>query len=184
MKVITGSAKGCRLRSVEGASTRPTTAFVKEAIFSIIQFDLPDRTVLDLFAGTGQMGIEALSRGARRAVFVDNSLPALAVIRDNLRHTKLIEKSEVLEKDAMRFISSTSEKFDLVFLDPPYQGGEMVRVLQHLVMFDILRDGGIIICETGEGFFAPDVEKPYFRSRSYRYGTKTVTIYTKSLDRP
>ncbi len=176
MRVITGSARGCRLRSVDGELTRPTSAFVKESVFNILQFDIEGRDFLDLFAGTGQMGIEALSRGALKAVFVDNAQAALAVIRDNLRHTKFTDKALVVERDALSYLASKPGPFDIVYVDPPYHMG-YAKILDAITSFDILREGGIIVCESAEGTFAPAVEPPYRRGKTYRYGKKAVTLY-------
>ena len=118
MRVITGSARGRRLKELEGLETRPTTGKVKEALFSVIQFDIEGRRVLDLFAGTGQLGIEALSRGAECAVFVERRRDALQVIRENLEACGMTDKARVVNGDAMSYLKS-GEKFDLIFLDPP-----------------------------------------------------------------
>ncbi len=176
MRVITGSARGCRLNAIPGEDTRPTSARVKEAIFSIIQFDIEGRRVLDLFAGTGQMGIEALSRGAAEAVFVDNGRAAQQVIRDNLARTKLESRGKVVCSDAVAYLSAKPAPFDIVFLDPPYQSKLLVTVLEKIAIFDILRAGGIIVCETEDGFLIPELPAPYEKGRTYRYGTQQVSI--------
>lgn len=184
MRVITGSARGRRLRAVPGETVRPTAQRVKEAMFSIIQFDIEGRRVLDLFAGSGQLGIEALSRGAREAVFVDNSRTAIAVVHDNLRHTRLEDRAVVLPSDALGFLCSRPEPFDIVLLDPPYHAGLLPKVLEKIAAFDILHPGGIIVCESGEGFFPPELPAPYLKGRSYRYGTRSVTLYTRAAGEP
>ena len=115
MRVITGLAKGARLLSPEGISTRPTSDRVKEGLFSIIQFEIEGRDVLDLFAGSGQLGIEALSRGAKSACFIDGSAAAVKLVRENLRRTKLTENAKVLQTDYFAFLSSTRERFLLSF---------------------------------------------------------------------
>lgn len=179
MRVITGSARGSRLRAVPGELTRPTAGHVKEAIFSIIQFEIEGRRVLDLFAGTGQMGIEALSRGAREAVFVDHSPAAVAVIRDNLRHTKLEAGAQVVQGDAAAFLGARPPKFDVIFVDPPYQSS--LAVLEKIAVFDLLSEGGVIVCETGENAALPALPPPYAQGRHYRYGTKAVTLYHREV---
>ena len=120
MRVITGTARGRRLKELDGYETRPTTDRVKEGIFNIIQFDIDGRKVLDLYAGTGQLGIEALSRGAASAVFVDQRRDAAALIRDNLKLTGLEDRAKVVCGDAAAFLPSAGEKFGLIFIDPPY----------------------------------------------------------------
>ena len=121
MRVITGSARGRRLKELEGMETRPTTDRVKEGLFNVLQFDIEGRRVLDLFAGTGQLGIECLSRGAASAVFVDKRPDAVKLIRENLKLCDLTDRARVVAGDSMEFLKSVREKFDLVLLDPPYQ---------------------------------------------------------------
>ena len=120
MRVITGTARGRVLRTLEGEDVRPTTDRVKEAVFSIIQFEIEGRRVLDLFAGSGQLGIEALSRGADSATFVDMSKDSLATVKYNLEHTKLGDRAKVIQTDALSFLKLTKDRFDIVFIDPPY----------------------------------------------------------------
>ena len=121
MRVITGTARGRRLKELKGEDTRPTTDRVKEGIFNIIQFDIEGRRVLDLFGGTGQLGIECLSRGAESATFADARSDATRLIRENLEHTGLADRAAVLTADYATVLSAGQEKYDLVFLDPPYQ---------------------------------------------------------------
>lgn len=120
MRVITGKARGVQLKTPDGMLTRPTTDRVKEALFSIIQFEIPTAKVLDLFGGTGQLGIEALSRGAGGAVFVDDREDACNLIRENLRRTKLAQDAKVVRADYMDYLKRCKEKFGIIFLDPPY----------------------------------------------------------------
>ena len=128
MRVITGSARGRRLKEIQGLETRPTTDRVKEALFSVIQFDIEGRRVLDLFAGTGQLGIEALSRGADSAVFVEQRKDALQAVRENLETCGLSDRARVVSGDAMSYLKS-GEKFDLIFLDSPYASGLLEQAL-------------------------------------------------------
>lgn len=123
MRVITGTARGHRLIAPEGMDVRPTTDKVKEAVFSAVQFELENASVLDLFAGSGQMGIEALSRGAAKAVFVDSSAKSIKCVNENLRATKLDKYSQVVSRDSYDYIKLTSSKFDLIILDPALQTG-------------------------------------------------------------
>jgi len=177
MRVITGTARGRRLKELEGMETRPTTDRVKEGIFNIIQFDVEGRRVLDLFAGTGQLGIEALSRGAAAATFVEQRRDAVALVRDNLKTTGLSDKGRVVNGDALAFLGSCGEKYDLVFIDPPYAANLWESALEAISRFDILSNHGIIICESPLERELPEMESPYFLHRTYRYGKIKVTTY-------
>ncbi|MDR0952227.1 MAG: 16S rRNA (guanine(966)-N(2))-methyltransferase RsmD [Oscillospiraceae bacterium] len=174
MRVITGTARGRKLRQPEGRAIRPTTEIVKEALFNIIQFDVEGRRVLDLFAGTGQLGIEALSRGAKSAVFVDESASALKLVRDNLALCGL--EGDVVRSDAESFVSRGG-KFDLIFLDPPYDGELLDRILLKIIRFDILSDGGIIICEASRDKCLAPPDEPYFLGKEYRYGKTKLVVF-------
>ena len=176
MRVITGSARGRRLKELEGLETRPTTGKVKEALFSVIQFDIEGRRVLDLFAGTGQLGIEALSRGAECAVFVERRRDALQVIRENLEACGMTDKARVVNGDAMSYLKS-GEKFDLIFLGPPYASGLLEQALEEIVRFDICRRHGIIVAESAADKTLPPLAGPYALYREYRYGKIKLTVY-------
>lgn len=176
MRVITGSARGRRLKELEGLETRPTTGKVKEALFSVIQFDIEGRRVLDLLAGTGQLGIEALSRGAECAVFVERRRDALQVIRENLEACGMTDKARVVNGDAMSYLKS-GEKFDLIFLDPPYASGLLEQALEEIVRFDICRRHGIIVAESAADKTLPPLAGPYALYREYRYGKIKLTVY-------
>ena len=160
MRVITGTARGRRLKELAGMETRPTTDRVKEGLFNIIQFDIEGRRVLDLFAGTGQLGIEALSRGAASAVFVDQRRDAAALVGENLKLTGLAGRGRVLCADAMAFLDTCREKYDLVFLDPPYAAGLLEPAIARLTAFDILNPHGIIVAEHPADRALPPVEPP------------------------
>ena len=175
MRVITGTARGCRLETLAGEATRPTTDKVKEAIFSAIQFDLPYKKVLDLFAGSGQLGIEALSRGASSCVFVDQNKKAVEIIRRNLQTTRLADKAQVATTDALGFLSRTNEKFDVVFLDPPYASSLLLSALNACA--DKLNNGGFIICESDDGTELPETIGTLSVHRTYQYGRIHITIY-------
>lgn len=177
MRVITGAARGRRLKELEGYETRPTTDRVKEGIFNIIQFDIEGRKVLDLFAGTGQLGIEALSRGAASAVFVEQRRDAAGLVRENLKLTGLEKNAHVVCGDAATFLSSTREKFDLIFIDPPYAANLWKNALQTIYQFDILSNHGIIVCESPAEQDMPPMEAPYLLHRTYRYGRIKITTY-------
>lgn len=179
MRVITGSARGCRLKELEGMETRPTTDRVKEGLFNIIQFDIEGRKVLDLFAGTGQLGIECLSRGAASAVFVDRRTDAVKLIRENLKATRLSDKARVVSGDSMEVLKSLRESFDLIFLDPPYEAGLLEPAIAHIAKFDILSPHGIIVAEHPVGMALPALAAPYRLHRTYRYGKIALSLYRR-----
>lgn len=177
MRVITGTARGRRLNELKGMETRPTTDKVKESIFNCIQFDVEDARVLDLFAGTGQLGIEALSRGAQSAVFVDKRTDAAKLVRDNLALCQLSDRAQVICGDSMGYLSSLRTRFDIIFLDPPYADDLLERAIAHIARFDILSPHGIIVAESPMDKALPALEAPYGIYREYRYGKIKVTIY-------
>ncbi len=175
MRVITGTAKGRRLITLEGDDIRPTAAKVKGAIFNSIQFDIEGRTVLDMFAGAGQLGIEALSRGAKHAVFTDLNRQAVNVINQNLTSCKLKENATVFNGDALSYIKTTREKFDIVFIDPPYNKQLTSQALP--LITDILNEGGIIVCETDIKEELPESLGNYTISKQDTYSKTKLTIY-------
>ncbi len=179
MRVITGTCRGMKLRSLEGLTTRPTADRVKEGIFSAIQFEIEGRKVLDLFAGSGQMGIECLSRGASHAVFVDEASAAVQVIRENLRKTGMDQTSTLIHGEALGYLSRCRERFGLIFLDPPYQGGLLNAALKRISEIDILSESGIIICEYAVTE-PPTVPAGLEQSRSYRYGKTGVCLLRRA----
>ena len=176
MRVITGTARGRKLATPSNNDIRPTTDNVKESIFNIIQFDIEGRRVLDLFAGTGQLGIECLSRGAESAVFVDQSREAVKLVRDNLKTCNL--NGTVLQMDSLSFLKSCGS-FDLIFVDPPYDSPVYDEVLKTINLVDILSDGGIIICETARDRQLPVLQPPYRLAREYIYGKVKLSKYIK-----
>ena len=178
MRVITGSAKGRRLKTLPGLDVRPTIEGVKEAIFSIVQFDIEDAVVLDLFAGSGQLGIEALSRGARKAVFVDNSSESVKIIRENLAHTKLEDRAVVVNMPNSAFLKSTNETFDIAVLDPPYDHKLIQKSMPQLI--EKMSDYGIIICEHERNTVLPESYGDFKVSRIHRHGKTTLTVYRKA----
>jgi len=179
MRVITGTARGVRLEALPGEATRPTTDRVKESIFNIVQFDIIGRRVLDLFAGSGQMGIEALSRGAAHAIFVDNAQGAVKVIRENLSKTKLSHLSSVKLDDYKHFLKNQGDKFDLVFLDPPYGQMHIPKCLELFDRFDIINIGGIIVCESDVEDKLPEITGNIAQRREYIYGRVKITVYIR-----
>ena len=179
MRVITGTARGRRLKELEGMETRPTTDRVKEGLFSALQFDIEGRRVLDLFAGTGQLGIECLSRGAASAVFVDRRADAVKLIRENLKTTELTDRAKVVSGDSMEYLKSLREKFDLIFLDPPYAAGLLEPAISQIAKFDILAPHGIIVAEHPVDKALPALALPYKLHRTYRYGKIGMTVYRR-----
>ena len=180
MRVITGSARGVQLKTPDGMATRPTADRVKEALFSIIQFDIPTAKVLDLFGGTGQLGIEALSRGAASAVFVDAGEAACRLIRENLRRTRLEANAAVIRSDYLAYLKRCREKFDIIFLDPPYAEVFLENALKCIAEIDILQSGGIIVAERPVGKDLPWDFEGFTRSKDYKYGTVLLTVYRKN----
>ena len=179
MRVITGSARGVVLKTPDGMKTRPTTDRVKEALFSIIHFDIPGAKVLDLFGGTGQLGIEALSRGANSATFVDQSDAACKLIRENLRRTKFEQSAKVVRSDYMEYLSRCREQYDIILLDPPYAEVFLENALKRIAEIDILQSGGIIVAERPLGKDLPWELEGFTRSKDYKYGKVLLTLYRK-----
>ena len=164
MRIITGTARGIKLTTLEGDTTRPTAERVKEAVFSMIQFEIEGRTVLDLFAGSGQLALEALSRGAAKATVIDASRDAMNVIMDNAKKTRLFDRCRISCADYASFIRGAQgrEKYDIVFLDPPYGAGLMPEALRKLDRGELFATGAVIVCETDNGTDA----RPSRRNRS------------------
>lgn len=181
MRVITGTAKGIVLKTPDGMLTRPTAERVKEALFSAIQYDLPGARVLDLFAGTGQLGIEALSRGAKEAVFVDMRKEVCAMVRENLRRTHLTDQAQVVQSDYMSYLGRKQQPFDLIFLDPPYAEVFLENAIKRITEIDILVNGGIIVTERPVGKELPGIYPGFSRSRDYKYGKTLITIFRKEF---
>ena len=175
MRVITGTARGTRLKTLEGLDVRPTTDRVKEGMFSAIQFDIPGARVLDLFAGSGQLGIEALSRGARQAVFVDQSKESLAVVRENLKKCGFTDNCEVHQKTAESYLRTARGTFDLIFLDPPYRMDILTKIIPQLAPF--VTPGGKIIAEHENNLRLPEKISNFLLQKDYFYGKIVVSVY-------
>ena len=176
VRVITGSQRGRRLFTLEGNDVRPTTDKVKESIFNIIQFDVPDAKVIDLFAGSGQLGIEALSRGAEFCVFVDASSKSISVVEENLKITNFREKAKTVRSDALGYLDRVIEKYDIALLDPPYKAGLMEDAIERIAPH--INENGVIVCETGSEEFLPENIEG-FTSKRYKYGKIALTVYRK-----
>ncbi len=183
MRIITGSARGTKLQTLQGEATRPTSERAKEAIFSMLQFGLSERRVLDLFGGSGQMGLEALSRGAAAAVFVDASPEATKIIAENAARTRLATRAEICRTDALSFLATyRGAPFHLVFLDPPYAAGLVPKCLAKLLERRLLTPGATLVCEVGEGtdIFGGDaaLAARFTLLKENRYGLAKVFIIT------
>ena len=179
MRIITGSARGVRLDTLEGTATRPTSERVKGAIFSSIQFEIAGRRVLDLFAGSGQMGLEALSRGAATATFADAAPEAIAIVKENAKHCGFFDRGRYLISDFRNVIrkAASGEPYDLIFIDPPYAldaGGDAVlRILEA----GIAAPGALIVVESGKADPIPELPKGLSVRKAARYSISFVTIY-------
>ncbi len=181
MVVITGTARGRKLMTVEGTDiVRPTAQKIKEAIFSAVQFEIEGSVVLDLFAGSGQLGIEALSRGAAECTFADNSPVSLKVVRANLANTKLVDKAEVVNRPFLALLSTTRKTFDLAFLDPPYNKKLLQKALPQLV--EKMSERGVIVCEHEKECVLPKEIGGFEISKILRHGTVSVTIYRRKTE--
>lgn len=181
MRIITGTAKGRQLKTPRGNDVRPTSDRVKESLFAILAGRIPDAAVADLFAGTGNLGLEALSRGAASAVFVDASPASIALIRDNAASTGLQSRAEILRIDALAAVdrfARTGRTFDLIFCDPPYNRGLAPAVAAKIAAGNILRPGGALIIEHSRHEQLPDSLVNLTVSRTERYGETTVSILT------
>lgn len=175
MRVITGSARGRKLQALEGRDVRPTTDKVKESVFSIIQFQIQGRVFLDLFAGSGQMGIEALSRGAKKAYLVDQSLKSIRVIEQNVKTTGFEDSAVIARQDAQGFLVSSRENFDIAYLDPPFEKGIINDVLP--LVSAKMNKGGVILCESAEAEALPEEAGDFALDRTYRYGKIKVSLF-------
>ena len=180
MRVITGSARGRRLITPEGLDTRPTTDKVKEAICSSLQFDFPGANVLDLFAGSGQMAIEALSRGARRATFIDADQRAIECIRQNVKNCRFADSSVILRSDAASFLQRNHEKFDIAFLDPPYRHDTLQQILPLLA--ENMQENGIIVCEHEPECNLPQTILHFDLQKQKKYGKIIISVYRNADD--
>ena len=177
MRVITGTARGRRLKELQGMETRPTTDKVKESLFSIIQFDIEGRRVLDLFAGTGQLGIEALSRGAKSCLFVDRSAEALAVVKANCKTAGVDRQSDIRQGEAESFLANIRGPFDLALLDPPFHHDTVAAVLPLLAAK--MAPGGVVLCETEREADLPEQAGALTLVKQYNYGKIKVSRYER-----
>ncbi|MGN1113609.1 MAG: 16S rRNA (guanine(966)-N(2))-methyltransferase RsmD [Oscillospiraceae bacterium] len=178
MRVITGSARGSKLKTLDSLDVRPTPDMVKEAIFSIIQFDIPASSVLDLFAGSGQLGIEALSRGAEHCVFVEKNRAAYEIVNENLEHCHLKGNSRVLLMDSLEYLRVAKKGFDIALLDPPYRNGLIEKALP--LLESKMNENGIVVCEHEKELELEDQYGSLQFYRRYKYGKIAVTVFKKN----
>lgn len=184
MRIITGKARGVKLSALEGEDiTRPTGDRVKEGLFSAIQFELEGKRVLDLFSGSGQLALEALSRGAESAVLIDESDKAVEIIKENAKKTGLMKQCRIARQDYSEYLKSASgrEKFGLVFLDPPYAKDIPNEVLKKLCRADIVAPGGLVVCESDRDDMMGDLYDLTYR-KTYKYGRVYITIFEKNVE--
>ncbi|WP_196600261.1 16S rRNA (guanine(966)-N(2))-methyltransferase RsmD [Pectinatus frisingensis] len=186
MRVISGSARGAKLKAPHGMNTRPTADRIKESLFNILQGQILDAGILDLFAGSGALGIESLSRGAARAVFVDKSIESINTIKDNLQHTHFMDKADICHNDALFSIKKYNGRwnpFDIIFCDPPYHMGWCQKALLSIDEYVLLKNKGLLIAEIGadEELNTEDTKFNLLRSKVYGATTK-INIYEFMAD--
>ena len=180
MRIIAGSKRGKKLITLEGEQVRPTTDRVKESLFNILQFQLEGRRFLDLFAGSGQIGLEALSRGAAAAVFVDSSKDSIRVVQKNLESTGFQDRAKVVQLDFASYLRGCRELFDIAFLDPPYRTGLLEQALP--LTAQRMNPGGVILCEHPKDQIPPESAGAFLRQKSYRYGKIMLTAYRRPVE--
>lgn len=178
MRVITGEARGRKLVTLEGEDVRPTTDRVKEGMFNIIQFDIEGANVIDLFAGSGQLGIEALSRGAKHCTFVDSANRSIDVVKQNLKTVGFEKRASVFCGDSKMYIGLSKDRFDIALLDPPYNKNIIDAVLPSVA--EKMTDYGVIICESALDETLPQTAGEFSIYREYRYGKIKLTAYRKN----
>ena len=176
MRVISGKARGTSLYSLEGSHTRPTTDRVKESMFSIINFNIPDALVLDLFAGSGALGIEAISRGAKKCWFVENSKQAADIVKRNIEKTNSSENAVLKIMDFKAFLNYVDEQFDVILLDPPYNKKMCDEAMKIIYERNLLKDNGIIMCETEYGEV---ITTDFTKKKEYKYGKTMLSVFVK-----
>lgn len=178
MRIITGSKRGKRLTALEGEQVRPTTDRVKESLFNILQYSIEGRRFLDLFAGSGQIGLEALSRGAAQAVFVDSSRESVRVVEQNVESTGFSDCARVVQADFASFLRGNREKFDVAFLDPPYRTGLLAQALP--LVAGQMNPGGVVVCEHPQDEALPQQAGEFSKGKSYRYGKIMLTLFRRA----
>lgn len=180
MRVVSGKVRGLQLKTIESDATRPTKDMVKEALFSIIMTKTPDALFLDLFAGSGAIGIEALSRGAKKAYFSDNNIECIKIIQENLAKAKMLEDSIVLCEDYLNMLDKIKEvKFDIIFVDPPYNKGLGIKAIERISTYDLLKIDGVLVYETDENEQIPNTIGRYERFKDKKYGRNVLNFYKR-----
>lgn len=180
MRIITGSKRGKKLVTLEGEQVRPTTDRVKESLFNILQFQLEGRKFLDLFAGSGQIGLEALSRGAALCVFVDSAKESIRVVEKNIQSTGLGDRAKVVGSDFAAYLRGSREMFDIAFLDPPYRTGLLEQALP--LVAQRMNPGGVILCEYPKDEALPEAAGAFRLRKTYRYGKIMLTSYRQPVE--
>jgi len=176
MRIIAGRAGGLKLKSLKGRDVRPTLDRVKESMFNIIAFDLPGADVLDLFSGFGSLGIEALSRGAEKADFVEINKSHLKVVEQNLKKAKLFDLAELYNQDVYLYLKNCSQKYDIIFMDPPYQKDMSAEAIELIIENDLLKAKGLIISERSESEKVEEYEELNI-IKNKKYGNSLIIIY-------
>lgn len=180
MRVIAGEAKGRQLKSITGDNTRPTTDKVKEALFSILTPYLNGGIVLDLFAGTGGLGIEALSRGMSQAIFIDHNKNSIEVLNQNVNHCHFADRTEIYRNDAKRALKALKKRelsFDLIFIDPPYKQESYIELIDYLAEHNMVNDKGLIVAEHDAKLELPNSISTFVKIKHTIYGTIGLSIY-------
>lgn len=175
MRIISGNFKGRKLKTLEGMNTRPTADRIKESLFNILGSKVYDSKVLDLFAGSGALGLEALSRGACFCVFIDSSKDAISIVKDNINLCKQENNSKIINKDYLVALKSLEDKFDIIFVDPPYSKGIEISVLENINT--MLSEDGIIIIETDKADIPPDNINGLIKYDARKYGRTLISFY-------
>lgn len=181
MRVISGEKKGFKLKAPKGKDTRPTEDRIKESMFNILKNIDESSLALDLFAGSGSIGIEFLSRGANMAYFVDKSNFSIKAIKDNLDHTDLLSRSKIIKNDsikAIKLLGKKNIKFNYIFIDPPYESDLINKVVENIWKENILAKGGIIILEHEKKLYLPNKMHGLEKIDERNYGSKSLTFYT------
>lgn len=180
MRVVSGILKGMKLNTIEGESTRPTREVVKEALFSILTNNVSDATFLDLFAGSGAIGIEAVSRGAKTSILIDLNPACVKIIKDNIKKGRIEDKTRVYNTDYRTALKKLKgEKIDIIYIDPPYNKEMGVDAIKKIYEYDILSENGIIIMETDRNEEAPEEIEEYKKYNYKRYGRNILSFYMR-----
>ena len=179
MRIISGTRRGHKLMEFSGDDVRPTTDRVKESVFNLIQSFVPDAVCLDMFAGSGALSFEAVSRGAKKAVLIDKDKRSVDIIKKNAQALGFMDYCDIRNMSCFDYINGIREKFDIVFLDPPYNKGLIEPVLTVLSDNDVLNDGGIIVLESDETDFYGEIGKLHIYKQR-KYGRTYITVYQKS----